>query len=827
MGTAESERLGDLIRRYRLAAGFTQEELAERAALSLRAVGDLERGVHRAPRRETIELLAQALGLSAEERGAIEILTDRARRPGPVASPRSVLPPQPTSFLGREQELGELADLMQDPGVRLLTLLGPGGVGKTRLAIEGARALQGDFGDGVVFVPLASVRTASLVVPTLIHALGVEEGARTAGGEAVIGALRNRNVLLLLDNLEHVLDATALIARVLHECEGVKILATSRTVLRLAAEHTYTVPTMQVPGAEVASDLSVLETVPAVRLFVERARAAKSDFVLTAENAEAIAEVCRRLDGLPLAIELAAARSRVLTPTVLLSRLSSRLDLLRGGATDVPARQQTVREAIDWSYQLLEPPQQQLFAELAVFEGGATLDAIEAICLPGAPVDAVDLVGSLLDQSLISMESATEGAPRYQMLDTIRAFAHEHLERSSKAEQLRARHARYFLSLAGEAEDGLLGENQQHWMDDLDTEQPNLRAALSYMLAAGDAPGALQLAGALGQFWVVRGYLDEGRVWLEAALAAGDADAATRAKATQFAGTLAYEQGNLDDAERFYLAARQLYLDLGDVRGLAAVATGLGNVAWERADFETARTLFESSLNLHQQVGDDIGAAAALNNLGNVACDEENLTDAERFYQRALELYRDRRNRRGAAVVLNNLGAVLEEQGDQDQARDRYEESLELSRQVGDQDLTAALLLNLGDLALLDGKLGRATALYEECLRLADSLGAKGRIASVLERFAAVSAAGGEYERAGRLFGAADDTRERMQIPWVGTDRRRLEPFVAAGRKGAGEGVWQGAVRAGRSMPLSEAVAYALARETASSHDPGPIGADR
>src|SRR5215207_1559152 len=503
---------------------------------------------------------------------------------------RNNLPIQPTPLVGREKEVADVCERLARPGVRLLTLTGTGGTGKTRLGLQVAAELTDEFEDGVFFVSLAAISDPEFVVPAVAGTLGVKE----AGGQPLLESLedylREKRILLVLDNFEQVLEAAPMVSELLSAAPYLKVLATSRIPLRLYGEHEYSVPPLALPDPERPPSVERLTQYEAVRLFVERAQAAKVDFSVTNDNAPAVAEICHRLDGLPLAIELAAARIKLLTAQAMLARLGNRLKLLTGGARDLPERQRTLRSTIEWSYGLLEEDEKTLFARLSVFAGGRTLEAIEAICDAEGdlPVDVLDGVESLVDESLLRQEEGPGGEPRFVMLETIHQYAKEKLQESGESENLRKLHARYFLALAEEAEPRLRGPEDVEWLERLEAEHDNLRAALSWALERGEAELALRLAGALWRFWEARGLYSEGHRWLEEALAkANGASAAARAKALEGEGWLVYHSGQVDQA---VIAARE-GLKLSEQAGLGgAVAASflrlLGWMAMLRGDNE-------------------------------------------------------------------------------------------------------------------------------------------------------------------------------------------------------------------------------------------------
>ncbi len=551
MAAQESSQFGRGLRRLRESAGLTQEGLAERAGLSVQAVAALESGRRQRPHTHTVKALADALGLSERKRAELEAVVPGRETPADLAPsestsiPTSVrLPLQPTGLIGRERDMVTLRPLLRS-GARIVTLTGPGGVGKTRLAVEVARDLSEGYPDGVAFVGLAPLSDAGLVIPTMAHALGLRE----VGGEVLHDTLRTylreKQMLLVLDNFEQVLGAASDVAGLVISCPSLTVLVTSRAPLRVRGEREYAVGSLTLPELSRIPAPTDAARSDAVRLFVERARDVLPAFELTRANAAAVAAICRRLEGLPLALELAAARVRTLSPTELLARLDHSLPLLAGGARDMPERQRTMRGAIEWSYQLLEEPQRMLLNRLSAFRGGWELEAAEAVGAgEGIPEQEVlDLLTGLVEQSLVVVETREDGRTRYRLLVPVREYAEERLIQSGEAEETRRRHAEYFLALAEEAEAELAGPKQVNWLERLETENDNLRAVLGWTLD-GAADGsleqterALQMAGALWRFWEARGYLAEGHKWLESALAASEGrDLSARAKALIGAG---------------------------------------------------------------------------------------------------------------------------------------------------------------------------------------------------------------------------------------------------------------------------------------------------
>jgi len=877
--TVDSPGFDGLLRQYRVAAGLTQEALAERSGLSARAVSDLERGVYRAPQRNTVRLLAAALELAEHDRALLVGAVLRGRRvPGvietgpPAGLPLPVpadgaarvraLPIPPTSLIGREREAAEAARLLRDAGVRLLTLTGPGGVGKTRLGLSIAADAAPRFPDGVVLLALAAVHDPALVLPAIAQALGLRDAGVGEALESVVAALREKNLLLLLDNVEQIMPAAPAIAALLAACPRLVVLVTSREALRLRGEHELPVPPLALPGRErLAPD--ELARYAALDLFLQRARAVRPGFDLTAENGPAIAEICRRLDGLPLAIELAAARVKLLPPRALLARLEHRLRVLVGGARDLPARQQTMRDAISWSYELLSGPEQALFRLLAVFEGGCTLEAAEAVCGAAVPEgdgagDALDVLQgltALADKSMLRAGDDAAGEARVGMLETVREYGLERLASAGEAEAARRAHAAYYLSLAEEAEPELRGAAQVEWLERLDADRDNLRAALEWLQRQGEPTEGLRLAGALWRFWLVRGYPGEGRGWLERLLQRAEtggvaAPAMVRAKALNAAGVLAWSQGDHARAATLCEAALALYRAGDDTAGMALSLTHLGFVAADQGEYRRATELLTESLRLYRRLGDPWGIAQTLSNLGVVAAQQGDFAEATRLLEESLPLRRGLGNKRGIAVALSNLGNVAVDQGDYRRATALFEESVVLARELGNKKGIALSLNSLGDVAAAQGEAERAAALYEESLALfralddkwgtaltLDDLGAlaierqdharaaalyeeslllrrdggdRQGVSASLQGLARVAAEVGQHVRAARLLGAAAALREAIGTPRPPAERGDYERTEALVRVALAAAAFDEAWGEGRALPPQDAVARGL-----------------
>jgi predicted ATPase/DNA-binding CsgD family transcriptional regulator len=778
-------------------------------------------------------------------------------------APTSNLPAPLTALIGREHEVAALCALLRRPQVRLVTFTGTGGVGKTRLALAGASKLLDDFADGIYFVSLAPLSDPDLVLPTIAQTFHLKETADWLPLEHLKSYLHEKRLLLLLDNFEQVVTAAPLLVELLQACPALKMLVTSRLRLRVSGEQEFPVPPLALPDPQHLPENATLMEYAAVALFVQRAQALKPTFQLTAGNARALAEICLHLDGLPLAIELAAARIKLLSPQALLARLSHRLQVLTAGVQDAPVRQQTLRNTIAWSYDLLTAQEQRLFRRLSVFVGGCTLEAIEAVsaAVGDGAVPVLERVASLIDKSLLQQTAQEGEEPRLLMLETIREYGLEGLAMSGEQEATRREHAAYCLVLAEEAQPKLEGPQQAVWLERLEREHENLRAALQWLLdqAGGEEAGssrerALRLSAALRQFWLARGHLSEGQMFLERALAGGEGIVTSnRAQALRAAASLALVQGKTDRGEALCEESLTLCRELGDTEGIAHSLYLRGSVVWQRNDLAAAGSLFEEALALWRELGDKDGVGWALQYLAWLASQQGEHARARALCEESVATHRKSGNKRGLAHALCQLAQVLfVSQGDRAVVHSLLEESLTLSKELGDKVGLADYFSVAGQLALEQGDATMARSLLEEGLALyreigdlqegiSESLSILGKVAAVqddytkarayyeeslafpgkvdavwiassLEGLAGVVAAQGEPAWVARLYGTAETLRESVGIPIPPVERAAYEQAVAAARAQLGEKAFTAAWAEGRTMTPEQALA---AREPA------------
>ncbi len=718
-----------------------------------------------------------------------------------------------TSFVGRKRELQEIRALLGEADVRLVTLTGAGGAGKTRLAF----AVSGEFGrrlrHGAVVVDLAPISDPALVVTTVAHSLGLRETPGRRAVDALAAHFAGRETLLVLDNFEQVLPAASDVSELLERVPVLKVLVTSRAPLRVPQERVYAVPPLEVPDMARHLPVDRLRRVEAVRLFIERAQRSRADFQLSDVNAEAVAELCVRLDGLPLALELAAARIKMLSSQAIVDRLGRRLDLLRTEASDVPDRHRTMRSAIEWSYELLGEDEQRLLTSLGVFTGGFTLDGAEAVAEADS-FDVLDGVESLLEGSLLSGAGTVADEPRFRMLETIRDFAAERLAKRPDANDVRRRHASFYLALAETAEPELRGSRQVAWLARVDADLGNLRAALAWTTETKDVEGGLRAAAALWRFCQVRGLLAEGREWLERPLALEAENVPPHARATALAaaGRLAFMQGDYEAARRYLEESVPAHRRLGDLLWAAQALGVLGLIARALSDDAEAFRLIEQSVELARSSRDWWVQSQALGCLGDLQLARGMPGKARLALEEALRASREAGDLRGIGRMLPSLGLLALAERDYELARLRFEEGLVVQSEVGDTWNISRSLGYLGVLARDSGDRAGARRLFGEAVAMQAETDDRPGIATSLELFAELAVADGRPRRAARLTSAAQILREDVgEFPLLPFAPEK--PDAEALRAALGAEAFEEAWAKGRSMMLNEVITYALKDE--------------
>ncbi|MCS7224303.1 MAG: tetratricopeptide repeat protein [Armatimonadetes bacterium] len=771
------------------------------------------------------------------------------------------LPVQLTSFIGREKEIEEVKQIIQRS--RMLTLVGTGGVGKTRLSLQVGAEILEDFPGGVWFIELAPITDGAFIPSAIASALSLREEPGKEVMNLIIGYLRDRDCLLVLDNCEHLLDDSARLAdRLLKACPKIKILASSRQALGVPGEITWRVPSLPTPEPTKKIQPDQMLHYASVRLFEERARTANPSFEINEETAPWVAQICWRLDGIPLALELAAARMRTMTVQQIAQRLDRMFQILTAGSRTLLPRQQTLRALIDWSYDLLQPKERIVFRRLSVFSGSFTEQAAEAI-IPDLPdraaenpdeavedFELITILADLVDKSLLLLDdSSTE--VRYRMLQTLRAYAEEKLAGTGEAEILKRRHAEHYVAFAEEAEGKLSGADQKVWLEKLDWDHDNIRAAIQWALEA-EPSLAFRFVNALWRFWEVRGFWSEGREWLERCLGKRDqVSDQLAAEAFLSAGVLSWHQGDYPRAEQSFQEALALFEQVGDPRGVANALNNLGLVAHARGDFRSARSYYERALEVQRERKNDRGIATALNNLGLIAFEQGDFETALKFYQEALQIQRKIGHRGWQATTLNNLGLVAFEIGRLDEALRYHEESLAIRKELGDRAGTAMSYCNLGDVWLQkDGDIEKAESFYKEslilrrdlgdkmgvalslhrlgclelirdnwddaekllaeCLSIFYSLEMKEGIAIALEALAQLFCRQGNGVDAVLLLGAATALREQIGIPLLPSQRPLIDSCTSRLKEGLGTERFQEIFEQGKRQPLEEVVRIAL-----------------
>jgi predicted ATPase/DNA-binding CsgD family transcriptional regulator len=728
------------------------------------------------------------------------------------------LPAQVTTLLGREKDVEAVHQLLLCKNVRLLTLSGPGGVGKTRLSLRIAAGLVEDF-DTVCFVPLAAIHDPALLVNTIAQALDLKESPNQPLIQYLKEVMHPHQLLLILDNFEQIAGAAPLISELLTGCPALKLIVTGRSALHIYGEHEYRVMPLTLPDLEHLPDVAQLAEVPAIALFVQRAQAARSDFALTADNAATIAEICVHLDGLPLALELAAARVKLLPPQALLNRLVgaygyNSLQLLTGGPLNNPARQQTLIDLLDWSYKLLNPAEQKLFRQMAVFVGGCNLPAVETICRDDseAKVTVLMRVESLIDKNLVKQVELKEAEPRLAMLETVREYAFAHLieAEATLREGIQLKHCRYYTELAETAEPELTGANQPEWLAIVDQDHNNLRAAMKWALDNNQGELMLRLSGAVWRFWYTRGFVTEGRSWLETGLVRfAEIGGEIRAKILIGAGVLAHAQSDNRRARAAFEESLALYRGTDQKGRIAIALNNLGAIAVAEGEFEQAFDLHSQALELRREVGDKYGIASSLSNLGGTAISLNDYRRAVPYLEESLALRRELGDTWGVALSLNNLGAGAVYLKDYDVAYNYHRQSLAIRRSLGDKWGIAVSLVNLAQVAFLLGNQDEAYDLNVESLTLRQQLDDKLGIAICLEAFARLAAFQNQAMLACRLLGAAANLRLVIQVPLEPYDIKDYEQLTSSLKAELPGRVFDMTWEEGRVLSVSQAITLA------------------
>ena len=781
----EQHSFGYWLRLQRKALDLTREALADRVGCSVSMIRKLE-DEERHPSAQIAELLAEIFKVPPTERPAFlrfargdwrsapdlgdEEAPWRVSTPEIPQHPRSNLPATFTSLIGRDKDIAAVHDYLTNPDIRLVTLIGPGGIGKTRLGIESARDALTHFPDGVFFVALAPLDQPSLIPSAILQALGYTEKNNLSPEEGLVEGIANKRMLLVLDNCEHLInDVAPLASSLLSSCSRLKILTTSREALQISGEWLYSVPVLDLPKKNSAVDIETISEFPALVLFAERARAVRADFALNAENTRAVAAICLQLEGLPLAIELIAARVKTLSIEQIAARLDDRFALLTSGSRIAPSRQQTLRATLDWSYELLTEPERELFRQLSVFVGGFTLEALESVALLDSNQSILDALSRLVDKSLLLVEQRDR--PRYRFLEPIRQYARDKLNETGTSNLIQDRHLHYYLRVAEEAEPYLYGAGQHDWKKRLEWDHDNLRVALGWSLESNQIEVGLKMAGALAWFWHNKGHLSEGNLWLEKTLASGiGIQGKERAKA---------------------------------LRASSILSTGTG-------DYIRARAFAESSVKIYREMGDNLGAGLVLADLGASLHWGGKEEEAIESLEESLHLLRATGERWEIAYALLWLGDTWFRMGNIERAATNWEESLHLTRELGDHYLIAWSLGGLADVERLRADYKRAIGMFRESLSLYLSSGSKFGPPFSLEALGLVAAALGDAKRAARLWGAAASWREAISQPLPPTYQKDYAPSITQARTQLGEEAYASAWSEGHAMPPEQAIALAF-----------------
>ncbi len=748
------ETLAGLVKTYRSSAGMSQELLAERSGLSVRTIGDIETGFQRSPRLITIVLIAQALQLNEEDRACLQgALPKRGAKDDGTSPPAKASLPHIPLF-GRDREIADITAKLNGGGARLLTLTGPAGVGKTSLCACAAARCAERF-DSVTMVPLAPISDPKLVPSALATELGLREQSEAPLPAAIAAELGNGRRLLVLDNFEQVLPAAAWLGELLTQCPALTALVTSRERLHLRMEHAYAI--------------RPLENSAGVDLFVERARAVNFDFALTSANEPVIKSIVQRLEGLPLAIELAAPRLVLLTPQALLARLERRLPLLESGPVDLPQRQQTMRNAIEWSYDLLSAHEQRLFRAMGVFSGGATIEAASAVYAEREE-NILSILAALVEKSLLSLSEDDEGEPRIAMLELLREFALERIKQAGEAAQAQARMASHFLEFAVHAEAALKGANQVHWLARVEREYANIRAVLDWSVHGGHLETGMRLAGTMARFWWMRGYFSEGRSWCDRLLDGMNSSVQAvssfgEAKVLQANVLLMNAMGDFQEAMAPCERAVALWREIGDDGELSISLNSLGIMLQMLGRYDEARGTHEEALSIRRRIGDRYGIATSLGSLASVAHAGNDTAAAITAVEESIDIFRSLENASALSISLTKLGRLLHETRNYERANQMFEESLALQMLIDDK---ANMAYSYDRLAVVASDLGRydvARERWRQAFELLEAAANKSLIAEALEGLMVLAIRQGDYRQAAHMCGAAEALREAISAP--------------------------------------------------------------